>query len=205
MNSLYRRFFSLLLLAVFFPWNAGAGQSQDQFTLVLPAPAIHQTLRTVLPLPLEPDSASFNGSLSIDSIESLTIHDEIISVHGIVSGKNLAISTEIAGQKIKLKLGQVTMPLSCDLHVRFDQARQQLFITPQLIPGPDNGDPGAEALLPLLALLGNREYPVDLKKLLSFNPTFGGESKPLQIEAVRIMLKNNQMTFKLRPQKTKSD
>lgn len=205
MNTLSKRFFFLLLLALFLPCHARAQQGQDQFTFILPAPAVLQALQTILPLPLETDNATVNGTISIDSIDTLTIHDNIISLHGVLSGKNLSVSTEIAGQNIRLKLGQLILPLSSDLHLRFDRAGQQLFITPQLKPSQENPSTGGEAILPLMAALDNREYPVDLKELLSFNPTIGGQSRPLYMEVVGVTAENNQLILKLRPQKTKSN
>ncbi len=201
--TLYRRLSFLLLLALFVPWNARAAQEQDQFTFTLPAPAVLQALQAILPL--EADSATVNGTISIDSIDTLTIHNNIISLHGVLSGKDLSVSTKIAGQNIRLKLGQLILPLSCDLHLRFDRAGQQLFITPQLKPSRENSAAGGEAILPLMAALNNREFPVDLKKLLAFNPTVGGQSRPLQLEAVQVTGGNNQLIFRLRAQKNKSN
>jgi len=202
--TLYRRLSLLLLLALFVPWCARAQQGQDQFTFTLPAPAVLQALQTILPLPLEPDSATLKGTISIDSIDTLTIHDQTISLHGVLSGKNLSMRTEIAGQNIRLKLGQLILPLSCDLLLRFDRAGQQLFFIPQLKPSRDT-PAGGEAILPLMAALNNREFPVDLKKLLAFNPTVGGQSRPLQLEAVQVTGGNNQLIFRLRPKKNKSN
>ncbi len=205
--TLYRRLSFLLLLVLFVPWCARAQQGQDQFTFILPAPAVLQALQTILPLPLEPDSATVKGTISIDAIDTLTIHNNIISLHGVLSGKDLSVSTEIAGQNIRLKLGQLILPLSCDLLLRFDRASQQLFITPQLKPSQsqDKSATGGEAILPLMAALDNREYPVNLKKLLAFNPTVGGQSRPLQLEAVQVTGGNNQLIFRLRPKKNKSN
>ncbi|MCF6187660.1 MAG: hypothetical protein L3J49_09355 [Desulfobulbaceae bacterium] len=207
MNTLtfYRRLSLLLVLALFVPWCAQAQQGRDLFTFTLPAPAVLQALQTILPLPLETDSATVNGTISIDSIDTLTIHDNIISLHGVLSGKNLSVSTVIAGQNIRLKLGQLILPLSSDLHLRFDRVGQQLFITPQLKPSQETSSTGGEAILPLMAALDNREYPVDLKKLLSFNPTIGGQRRPLYMEVVGVTAEDNQLILKLRPQKTKSN
>jgi len=204
MTRFHFRLFFLMLLATFLPWNASAERPQDQFTFILPAPALHQTLQKNLPLLFKPESSSFDGKLSIDSIDRLSIHDEMISLHGIISGKDMAITTKIAGQNLKIKLGQVTLPLSCDLHLRFDQANQQLFITPQFKPSEDNSGNG-QALLPLLAALSSKEYPVDLKELHSLKPSIGGQDLNLQLEPVQVTANNNQLVLGLRPQKIKSN
>jgi hypothetical protein len=193
-----------MLAAIILPWTASAGQPQDQFTFILPAPALHQTLQKNLPLMFTPESSSFDGKLSIDSIDRLSIHDAMISLHGIISGKNLSLTTKIAGQNLKIKLGQVILPLSCDLHLRFDPSSQQLFITPHFKPSEDNSGNG-QALLPLLAALGTKEYPVDLKELQSLKPSIGGQDLNLQLEPVQVTAANNQLVLGLRPKKIKSD
>ena len=192
-------FFSLLL-----PVRANAVGTQDIFTFIFPAPALYQSLRAILPLPIEQQSSTFKGKLSLDSIDKLRIHDDIISLHGIVSGKNLSMQTMIAGQKIRLKLGHVTLPLSCDLHMRFDKIRQQLFVTPQFKPSEKKTGGNGDAIMPLLAAFGGREYPLDLSGLQSINPTIGKRNLTLKLKPVQVTTKNNQLILGLRPEKKKS-
>lgn len=189
-----------LLVVVGYPCSALSNQPQDQFTFILPAQALHQSLQTILPLPLEPEGPAFDGTLSIDSIDTLRIHDDMISLHGIVSGKNLAMSTELAGQTIKLKLGQVTLPMTCDLLLRFDQSKKQLYVTPQFKPSATPDARGSQALLPLLAALGGKEYPVDLRQLQSIQHTVGSHSLQLQLQPVNVSASNNQLILGLKPQ-----
>lgn len=203
MNTL-KRILPLLLLLLCLPRYAGA-QQQDQFTFILPAPALLWTLQALLPLPLETDDSTLSGTINIDSIDTLAIHDGRLTLHGVLTGKNLSINTAIAGQNIKLRLGQLILPLSCDLLLRFDRAGQRLFFTPLFKPGPDGKAQNSEAVLPLMAALNNREFPVDLKKLLTLNPTIGGTSRPLRVETTWVSARDNQLVLRLRPQKSKSD
>lgn len=180
-----------------------AAQPQDHFTFILPAPAIHQSLQSILPLPLEPDKSMFDGTLAIDSIDKLAIHDQMIALHGVITGKDIAMNTEIAGRKIKLKLGQVILPLSCDLHLRYDQVGQQLFVTPSFKTS-ENSNGNGQALLPLLAALENREYPVDLRKLQGLNLNIGSRNLEIPLQPVQVTADNDQLILSLRPQKNKS-
>jgi hypothetical protein len=198
------RLLFLILVTAFLPWTAWAAHPSDQFTFILPAPALHQTLQNNLPLAIRPDSSSFDGTLSIDSIDKLSIHDKMISLHGIISGKDMNITTKIAGQKIKIKLGHITLPFNCDLLLRFDQAARQLFITPRFKTSADDNS-NAQALIPLLSALSNREYPVDLTELHTLKPRVDGHDLNLQMEPVQIEARDNQLILGLRPQQNKSN
>lgn len=195
---------SVLLLVFFLPASAGAKGEQDIFTFILPAPALRQSLQTILPLPLEQKSSSFSGRIILDSIDTLRIHNNIISVHGIVSGKNLSMHTQVAGQSIKLKLGQLTLPLACDLHLRFDNKKKQLFFTPQFKRSKNKSGNKGDVLLPLLAALGGHEYPVDLSRLQAMTPTIGNRRLDLRFQPVQVTTKNNQLILGLKPKKKKT-
>lgn len=195
---------ALLLFSLFLPIRAKAANAQNIFTFIFPAPALYQSLQAILPLPIEQNSSSFKGKLSLDSIDKLRIHDDIIYLHGIVSGKDLSMHTEIAGQKIKLNLGHVSLPLSCDLHLRFDKVGQQLFVTPQFKPSKKKPGGNGDAIMPLLAAFGGHEYPLDLSGLQSINPTIGRRDLTLKLKPVQVTTKDNQLILGLRPEKKKS-
>ncbi|HHB77209.1 MAG TPA: hypothetical protein ENK84_11835 [Desulfobulbus sp.] len=204
MRAIKKYFLPFLLLSLALPASAATNPRQDIFTFIFPAPALRQSLQAVLPMPIEQNNASFSGRLLLNSIDQLRIHDNIISVHGIVSGKKLSMHTKIAGQNINLKLGQVTLPLACDLHLRFDNKKHQLFVTPYFTSSTKKpGNPG-NVLLPLLAALGGREYPVDLSRLQSFSPTIGKKQLNIQFKPVQVTTKNNQLVLGLKPEKKKS-
>lgn len=196
------RLLFLILVTVFLPWSAYATYPSDQFTFILPAPALHQTLQKNLPLILQPQSSSFKGTVSIESIDRLNIHDEMISLHGVISGKDMTISPTIAGQAIKITLGQITLPFSCDLLLRFDHNSGQLFITPRFTAS-ESEKSNTQALLPLLTALSNREYPVDLTELNTLKPSIDGHDLNLQLEPVQIAAGDNQLILGLRPRQNK--
>ena len=190
-----------LLLSLPFPVSGATNPQQDIFTLILPAQALLHTLQAVLPLPIKQYNKSFSGRLIVESIDQLRIHDNIISVHGVVTGKKLAMHTMIGDRNIKLKLGRVTLPLACDLHLRFDDKKQRLFLKPQFT---SSSKKSGNVLLPLLTALAGHEYPVDLKRLLSFSPTIEGRQLTLRFQPVQIATGNNKLVLGLKPEKKKS-
>ncbi len=201
MRTCIKYIFLFLLLILALPANGATSMEQDIFTLILPAPALRQSLQAILPLPIEQNNASFSGRLLLESIDQLRIHDNIISIHGVISGKKLSMHTMIAGQRINLKLGQVTLPLACDLHLRFDNKKQQLFFTPYFKASTKKT---GNVLLPLLATLSRRKYPVDLRRLQSFSPTVGKKQLNIRFKPVRVTTKNNQLILGFKPENKKS-
>ncbi len=204
MRTIIKYFLPFLLLTLALPVSGATNLQQDIFTLILPAPALRHSLQAILPLPIEQNNASFSGRLLLNSIDQLRIHDNIISIHGVVSGKKLSMHTRIAGQSINLKLGQVTLPLACDLHLRFDDKKRRLFFTPHFTSSPKKSGNSGNVLLPLLTALGGHEYPVDLRRLQSFSPTIGKKQLNIRFQPVQVTTRNNQLVLGLKPEKKKS-
>ena len=108
--------------------------------------------------------------------------------------------TQIAGQDIQLRIGQVRLPMTCDLQTRFDPVQRKLFVTPRFSEtGPGNG--GQEAsLAPLLGALGGKEHPVNLEALQLLHINIGSRSIPIAMEPVKIAGADNALIFHLLPQ-----
>ena len=201
MRTVIKHILPFLLLTIALPVSGATKLQQDIFTLILPAQALRHTLQAAMPLPINQHNKSFSGRLIVESIDQLRIHDNIISVHGVVSGKKLAMHTMIGGHNLNLKLGQVTLPLACDLHLRFDDKKQKLYFTPQFT---SSSKKSGNVLLPLLTALGSHEYPVDLGHLQSFSPTIGQKRVNIRFQPVQVTTGNNQLVLGLKPEKEKS-
>ena len=168
-------------------------------TITLPASTLHKTLSDMLPLPLEQTGNKFQGTITVDSIGKLTIHENLISLEGQVSGKDMQLTTNIGGQDIKLKLGKLVLPVTCDISLRYDPQKKTLFLTPRFQNPTHGTSNSAKTLLPLLNSLGNKEYPVKLDKISPLNAKIGSKSISLHMEPVDIKAGNNEMILKLQP------
>jgi hypothetical protein len=168
-------------------------------TITLPASALHQTIVDMLPLPLEQNGKTFQGTISVDSISKLTINNDLISVQGQVTGRDLQLTTNIGGQDIKLKLGKLSLPVTCDISMRFDPAKKTLFLTPRFQQPTHGTSNSAKTLLPLLNSLGNREYPVKLDKISPFKAKIGSKTVSLRMVPVDIRAGKDEMILKLQP------
>ena len=196
------RYFVLLLFICIFSFTltdpAQAAKSRP-VTITLPAPALHQTISDILPLPLEQNGKKFQGTISVDSISKLEINDNLISIEGQVSGKDMLLTTNIGGQDIQLKLGKLVLPVTCDISLRFDPQKKTLFLTPRFQNPTHGKSNSAKTLLPLLNALGNREYPVKLDKISPFNAKVGSKTISVYMEPVDIRAGNNEMILKFQP------
>ena len=168
-------------------------------TITLPASALHKTISDMLPLPLEQTGSSFQGTITVDSISKLEIHNNLVSVQGQVSGKDMQLTTNIGGQDIKLKLGKLVLPVTCDIALRYDPIKKTLFLTPKFQNPTHGTSNSAKTLLPLLNSLGNKEYPVKLDKISPFNAKIGEKTVSLRLDPVDIKAGNNELILKLQP------
>ncbi len=191
----------LTLVTAALPLHAAA--ASDRITLTLPADALRQALADILPLPLPLDSNHARGTLTIESIDSLRIHDSIISLKTMVSGHDLSVNTRVAGQDFRLKLGQVRMPMRCDVRLRFDPAGRILYLTPRFPPAGQGADPAA-TVGRLLASLASREYPVNLAHLQPLRFRIGGQVVPINVHPVAITAANDVLVLDLVPGKGQS-
>ena len=159
-------FLFLLVLALIVPARLFAAAPKDKtITLNLPESVLAQAIAEMLPLDIDPASPGLQGSITVNRIDDLKITDQNIFCRLRLAGKKLQILTELAGHQISLKVGEIELNFNCSARLRFDMARQVLYIRLVLndisSPKPSNTDIGGT----LLPLLNNREFPVAIKDL----------------------------------------
>lgn len=174
--------------------------SQRDIVITLPAETVLASLKKILPLDIPSQSSQLQGDIVLESLDRLVIHDNILSVHGVLSGRNLVVVTNIAGQDIQLKVGQVHLPMTCDLHTRFDPVQRKLFVTPRFTDTGAGSNSQDGSLAPLLGALGGREHLVKLDALRLLNIKIGTRSIPIAMEPVKIIGTDNALVLHLLPQ-----
>lgn len=198
--TIYTRYFILLFFLCTIALTSPAKAAKNlPITITLPAPALHQAINDILPLPLEQTGKQFQGTITIDSISKLAINDNLISLQGQVSGSDMQLTTNIGGQDIKLNLGKLVLPVTCDISLRYDPKKKTLFLTPRFQNSTHGKSNSAETLLPLLNALGNREYPVTMDTISPFNAQVGSKNVSVRMDPVDIRAGNNEMILKFRP------
>jgi hypothetical protein len=189
---------ALLFLPLSLPAAFGA-QGAKNIVISLPAETVLASLQKALPLDVPSQSRQLQGDITLESMDRLAIHDNIVTVRGVLSGRNLVVTTRLAGQDLQVRVGQVRLPMTCDLQLRFDPAKHKLFVTPRFADAAQNGDNSEDALAPLLGALNGREYQVDLDALEMINIKVGTKSIPIAMDPVKIAGVDNTLIFHLLP------
>ena len=201
------QYISLLFLCAFFLITvpAKAGQTPP-VSLTLPLATLHQALNSLLPLPVEQQkkNSNFRGTFVIDSISRLAVKQNVIALQGQLSGRNMAVNAQVGGQTIQIKLGQMVLPISCDIALRYDQKRKTLFLRPTFYNQAPQHDPAATALAPLLEGL-NKEYTLPLDKLDPLTGKLGVTPIFVQLDPVDIRLNGDSLVLQFRPLTGKLD
>ncbi|MCW5211902.1 hypothetical protein VU04_03220 [Desulfobulbus sp. TB] len=205
--SRHRQYIFLLALCVCILIPGKTGSAQPLFTdqtpplsLVLPTATFHQALSSLLPLTLQQQKRNQNlqGTFVVDSISELAIKNNILFIQGKISGKNMAVSAHVGGKTIQIKLGQMTLPVSCDIAFRFEQQTKTLFLRPKFYKQARRHDPAAVSLAPLLDSM-SREYDLPLDQLDPLVGHLGVTPFFVQLEPVDIRLSQNALVLQFRP------
>jgi hypothetical protein len=220
--SRYRQYIVLLALCVCLLITGRTGSTQplstdqanqanqaDQpppLSLILPTATFHQALRSLLPLTLEQQkrNQNFQGTFAIDSISKLVIKNNVIFMQGKISGKNMAMNAHVGGKTIQIKLGKMTLPVSCDIAFRFEQQTKTLFLKPKFYKQASRYDPAAASLAPLLDSM-SKEYDLPLDQLDPLVGHLGVTPFFVQLEPVAIQLIQNALVLQFHPHTGKLD
>lgn len=193
--------FSFLFLLAASP---PASASREPVTITIAQSAILQTLRALLPLSFVPENDSFEGTIEILTIDRLQIHDNLLSLETMIAGRDVTIRTRVGGQTVRLKVGTLTMGISCDLGLEFDPEKKILYLTPRFkMPPRDRSGSAGTTLFPLLAALGNKPYPLPLNTITPFSTTTGDELLSLALEPTAVTAAESILRISLRPRVTK--
>ena len=195
----------LLLMALFFSVTTLATPVLGQpITTSIPADILHLTVSDALPIALDSNKELIDGEIVIESLETLKIAEDRISLQGVVLGNNLSLNTNIGGQVIKLKLGSLRLPVSCDLFLRFDTQQKKLFVTPEFPPRTTAKNGAQEdPLASLLAGLGGKEYPVNFGSMEPFVLKIGKKNVPFNMEPVGVATSVGALVLQLMPKAIK--
>ncbi len=201
--------FILPLLLILIPvslFAAKAGKSggpnqADAITITLPAAVIEQAIKESLPLPVKPLNDNFKGSVTVDSVTNLRIYKNALSLQAHITGRNMKVTTMIAGRNIALNVGTVSLPVAADFLLRFDGRKKILFVKPRMQPPGKTlqaGNP-ADMLQLLIQGLAGREYPVALNNLQPLTARIGGRTLSVRMRISDIQTRDNTLIMHLTP------
>ncbi|PIE58784.1 MAG: hypothetical protein CSA33_01140 [Desulfobulbus propionicus] len=202
---LYQKIRQSLFFALLAYMLAGTpAQSQPRnIQITLPAETLLSTIQQMLPLPLNRKRSDLKGDIMLTTVDTLRIDGSVISLGGTVHGRNLALHTQVGEQTIRLRLGQIEMPLSCTLTTRLDANKRMLFITPNCTSARYRSSKQDTGLDPVLATISNREYalPFDTWNRLSLQ--LGTQQIHLVLDPVAMVGTDNALLVEMRPGRQK--
>ncbi len=184
--------------------NVFCFSDQQKVTLTIHEEALRQAIVDCLPLPIQSSNHSFQGSIVLDSLDKLQIREKSIFLHGVILGRDISMHTSIAGQNVKMALGNVSLPVTCELFFRFDRQKKSLFIKPVFLKTEkDDADKNPDFFAPLLQSLGGREYEVPLDSLDPFLFKVGDNPISVRFIVDDIQTMRSAMVVKLLPKVAK--
>lgn len=190
----------LFLLNLLLPNQASAAAGK-MITLTVPDSVLSQALDKSLPIAVDTTSDTLSGDITIVRVSNLRIDDQGISCHIVLQGDDMHLNTEIGGHIIKLNVGSLQLGLQCNAVLRFDPARQVLFVKPvvsdlQASSTAAQGD--IDALL--LAFLNNREFPIKLQQLEPLIAETSSKTINIRMNIVGIRTQQGALRFDILPQ-----
>lgn len=175
-------------------------------TIALPAEVIKQSLQDILPLNIDETSRYVEGELILTSISQVVMGENSAVVEGLVNGKDIFVVTRVGNQNLRIKVGNLHLPLTCDLSFRYDANGKILYVTPRLRPpSSDTITDMASSVMSLLTLFNNKEYPISLTSLQTLNAKIGNQDISVDMEPVDIRVSNGQLIIKMMPRFSKTN
>ncbi len=195
-------FKTFLLVPLFFFLSGSffhVHSSQQAITMNLPVSVVQTVANKSLPLNFKMNSNALLGTISIDKIEKLRFFKDKLSSHITISGHDLRIITTIAGHDLKMKLGNVTMSFQCNATIRFDAAKQVLFIKPVITSLQSSNTQSTDVASTIALLFNNRELPLQIEKIKPLVANTGNKLLNISMNTNNIELEPNSLTLSILP------
>lgn len=157
-------FFLFMLTTAIAP-DTYAANSQEMITLRLPQQIISDAVTALLPYKIDTNSKNISGDITIISISEIELTKDLLTCRLNLAGNDLALSTELAGHKIKLNVGSTEIDFKTDAAIRFDTKQQILYVKPQVRELKSGNNGKADIGQALVALFHGQEFPIQMQKL----------------------------------------
>ncbi len=192
---------SLIFFAVLF--FSCPVMANNNITLNLPEKVIAQAITAMLPFDIDAHSKNIQGNITVINISKLEITNQHLGCQLHLAGNNLVFVTEIAGHEIKLKVGAVEIDFKANAALRFDSAKQTLYIKPVVKDVTARGDSKNDEIgQALIALLNGREFPVTLQKIDPLIAKAGAKTVTISTIIANIQAKQDFLQLELTPEIT---
>ncbi len=195
----------LFVLAVFAILSTAIGakslMAEEYITLNLPESVITKAAAAILPLHIDAHSEVIQGDIQIINISEIRLTNGHLACRLHLTGKQLALLTEIAGHEIKLQVGSVEIDFKTDAAIRFDAKKQILYVKP-LVKNVAANAPGSDADIgqALVGLLNGQEFPINMQELDPLIARAGSKTITINSTIADIQARPQAIQLSLRPQ-----
>ncbi len=172
----------------------------DAITLTIPESVLSEAVQQSLPVPIDTGSDTVAGSISIEKIDQLQLGEQQISALVTLIGNDIQIKTTIAGQQLRLKVGDVKLEFNITADSRYDPPSQTLFIKPTVTDlKSENGQSGDELGNLLAGLFNGREFPLAIDRLQPIITDTGSKRLAIEMQIINVTIARNLFTLHLLP------
>lgn len=172
----------------------------DAITLTIPESVLSEAVQQSLPVPIDTGSDTVAGSISIEKIDQLQLEEQQISALVTLIGNDIQIKTTIAGQQLRLKVGDVKLEFNITADTRYDAPSQTLFIKPTVTDLKSENSQSGDELGNLLAgLFNGREFPLAIDRLQPIITDTGSKKLAIGMQIKNVTITRNLLTLHLLP------
>lgn len=172
----------------------------DAITLTIPESVLSEAVQQSLPVPIDTGSDTVAGSISIENIDQLQLEEQQISALVTLIGNDIQIKTTIAGQQLRLKVGDVKLEFNITADTRYDAPSQTLFIKPTVTDLKSENSQSGDELGNLLAgLFNGREFPLAIDRLQPIITDTGSKKLAIGMQIKNVTITRNLLTLHLLP------
>lgn len=181
--------------------DRNADAAGRMITLSVPDTVLSQALDKSLPIAIDTTSSTLSGAITIVKISDLKLQDKGLSCRIALKGDDMHLNTEIGNHVIKLKVGSIELNLQSDAVLRFDPAKQILYVKPVIsdLKAKSTAAQGdIDAIL--MAFLNNREFPVKMQQMEPLIAETSGKTINISMNIVGIRTQQGSLQFDIQPQ-----
>jgi hypothetical protein len=188
-----------LLLVLLTGTLSSAAPGKQAITMNLPSSVVKEAITKSLPLQFPIDSDTIVGTIVINKIEKLQFKKNKISSYITITGHKLHIVTSIAGHNLRMKIGTLTTSFQCDTTVRFDAARQILYLRPVITNLRSTDQSKTDVASAIVLLFNNQELPLEIEKLKPIVTDTGSKLLSLSMNIANIAVRPESLFVNITP------
>ncbi|MDR3090297.1 MAG: hypothetical protein LBU39_10850 [Desulfobulbaceae bacterium] len=199
-----KRFF--LFLAIVFTFGlsmppvtlqAASVKKAESIILRLPESVLAETIAAVTPFSFNSSAKMIEGVITVRGIHDLRLSANHLRARLDLAGSNLEVVTDLAGQKIRMKVGEVALAAEVLAELRFDGKRHILYVKPLVDESQNVG--GNDVGRGLIALLNGREFPISMDDIEPFIAQVGGKTIAIATQVTDVRALPSMLELSLAP------